>query len=274
MPNGEAIAALAARSLLEELETWPKPGLVSHVDSGSHDDMDAAMFRASARAIEPYFAALADAGAEGRGMGHLRTIGLDAEAAMRTATSGVNTHRGAIFGLGLLCAAYGARASGLADPAMPLGAVVASRWGRDIANGPVLLHSHGQRAHRRYGAGGARLEAARGFPAVYEIGVPAMRQAAMAVPDDGEAQRVATCFALIAAVEDTNLLHRGGMDGLRFARLDARRFIAGGGIGKPDWRARARAVHERFVARRLSPGGSADLLAMSLFVSGCGDGEP
>lgn len=267
--NGEVIAALAARSLVLELETWPKPGLVSHIDSGSHDDMDADMFRASARAIEPYFASLANAGAEAWDMDRLRIIGLDAEAAMMDATSGINTHRGAIFGLGLLCAAFGARTVGLADGALSLGAVVASRWGRDIVNGPVLLHSHGERARRRYGSGGARMEASLGFPSLYEIGLPALRKGALAAPDDEEAQRVEACFALIASLEDTNLLHRGGTDGLRFARHKARQFIRRGGVAKPDWRARACAVHEGFVARRLSPGGSADILAMSLFVSAC-----
>ena len=78
------------------------------------------------------------------------------------------------------------------------------------------------------------------------------------------------CFALIAHVEDTNLLHRGGVDGLRFAQGAARAFLDRGGVGQPDWLARAWAVHRAFVARRLSPGGSADLLAMSLFVEACG----
>ena len=271
-PRAAAIAALAARSLLLELETWPKPGLVSHVDNGSHDDMDAALFRVSAQAIRPYFGALAIAGAEGCGMGRLRIIGLEAEAAMMEATSGINTHRGAIFGLGLLCAAAGARAAGLTDAATPLGAVVTTRWGREIVNGPVLLNSHGERARRRYGSGGARMEAALGFPSVYEIGLPALREAALCAPHDDEAQRVAACLALIAAVEDTNLLHRGGPDGLHFARRAARRFLRDGGIGRPGWRDRARAVHDSFVARRLSPGGSADLLAMSLFVNACEGG--
>jgi len=272
LPDGDAIAALAERSLRLELETWPKPGLVSHVDCGSHDDMDAEMFRASAQAIQPYFAALANAGAEGCGMGRLRIIGLDAEAAMLEATSGVNTHRGAIFGLGLLCAALGARAAGLADSTISLGAIVASRWGRDIVNGPVLLHSHGEGARRRYGSGGARMEAALGFPSLYEIGLPALRRGALAAPGDPEAQRVEACFALIACVEDTNLLHRGGPSGLRFARHAARHFIRCGGVGRAGWRVRARIVHDSFVARRLSPGGSADLLAMSLFLSACEDG--
>lgn len=265
-PDVSAIGAVAADCLVKELETWPKPGLVSHVDNGSHDDMDAGAFRRSAAAIKPYLQRLADAGALGCGMGRLRIIGLEAERAMFAATSGVNTHRGAIFGLGLLCAAAGARAGGLVDFKLPLGDVVARLWGDSILDGPVLLHSHGSVMRRRFRAGGARIEAAKGFPSVYRIGLPALRRATPVVPEDAEAARVEACFALIASVEDTNLLHRGGLDGLRFAHGVAGRFIASGGVRAPDWRARAQSIHESFVARRLSPGGSADLLAMTLFV--------
>src|SRR6476646_2972870 len=155
--DADAIGDSAVDCLLQELETWPKPGLVSHVDNGSHDDMDAGTFRRSAAAIKPYFQDLADAAARGCGMGRLRTIGMEAEAAMLAATAGVNTHRGAIFGLGLLCAAAGARAGGLVDPARPLGDVVARLWGASILDGPVLLHSHGSAARRRFRAGGARI---------------------------------------------------------------------------------------------------------------------
>jgi len=260
------IANSAVECLLLELETWPKPGLVSHVDRGSHDDMDADMFRASAEAIAPYLDALVEAGARGSAMPALRLIGLDAEAAMLAATSGINTHRGAIFGLGLLCAAAGARAAGRVDPPVSLGNAVAMLWGEDIREGPVLLHSHGSKARLRFGAGGARMEAARGFPSIYEVGLPALRRAANVRPRCHEAARVEACFALIASLEDTNLLHRGGAPGLRFAQHAAQAFLQEGGVGGPRWRARALWVHESFIARRLSPGGSADLLAMTLFV--------
>jgi triphosphoribosyl-dephospho-CoA synthase len=262
----DMIGDSAVNCLLMELETWPKPGLVSHVDNGSHDDMDADTFRSSAAAIRPYFQHLATAAADGCGMGRLRAIGMEAEAAMLAATSGVNTHRGAIFGLGLLCAAAGARAGGLIGSDLSLGDVVSRLWGRSILDGPVVLHSHGSGARRQFRAGGARVEAKQGFPSVYRVGLPALRRAAHAVPDDAEAARVETCFALIASVEDTNLLHRGGLDGLRFARRSTRYFLDTGGVGRAGWRERARSVHEKFVARRLSPGGSADLLAMTLFV--------
>ena len=264
-----AIAGLAAHCLELEVRTYPKPGLVSPFDSGSHADMDIATFRRSAMAIRRYFEALAAAGAQGCGMGRLRVIGLEAEAAMLAATGGINTHRGAIFGLGLLCAAAGARTADDADRATSLGAIVARRWGDDILREPALLHSHGGAARRRYGAGGARLEAAQGFPSVYEVGLPALQHGALMSSGDDEAARVQACFALIAVVEDTNLLHRGGVDGLRFAQRSAQIFLDEGGVGRRDWRERAASVHRAFIARRLSPGGTADLLVMSLFVEAC-----
>ena len=265
--DAECIAALAERSLVLEIDTYPKPGLVSHVDTGSHADMDAATFARSAAVLRPYFAELAEAGARDADMAVLRKIGLRAEHAMLAATGGVNTHRGAIFGLGLLCAAAGRRTvPGTAACAMTLGAFVAQRWGTDILGGPRLPDSHGERASRRYGVGGARREAADGFATVYGVGLPALRRARRSVPGDPEAARVDACFALIAALDDTNLLHRGGQAGLDFARATARAFVARGGIRARDWRLRAAAAHRAFVARRLSPGGAADLLAMSVFV--------
>ncbi|WP_375464445.1 triphosphoribosyl-dephospho-CoA synthase MdcB [uncultured Methylobacterium sp.] len=265
--SAERIAAAAVHALRLELDTYPKPGLVSRVDSGSHTDMDAATFAASTAAIAPYFADLAAAGAREAAMPALRRIGLAAEAAMRAATGGVNTHRGAIFGLGLLCAAAGSFA-GRPIASGALGARVRSHYGRDILDGPVLLHGAGARARRRHGVGGAPGEAAAGFPHLYAVGLPALDRARRMRPDDPMAARVEACLALIATIEDTNLLHRGGAVGYAFARRAAAAFIAEGGVGRDDWRERAGTIHRAFVARRLSPGGAADLLAMTLFVDG------
>jgi triphosphoribosyl-dephospho-CoA synthase len=266
----ELIADQAVLALLQELAARPKPGLVSYVDSGSHTDMDAAILQASAEMLRPFFAELARAGQDGSDMAGLRAIGLRAEAAMLAVTGGVNTHRGAIFGLGLLCAAAGEvaeiSAEGGAVVPVGLGNVVRRRWAAAIGRGPIPLFSHGAAALRRYGAGGARGEAAGGFRSVYEVGWPALRQGRSLQPDDPEAAPVQACFALIAAVCDTNLLHRGGADGMRYASEAASSFLSQGGVGASDWRARAAAVHAAFVARRLSPGGCADLLAMTLFV--------
>jgi triphosphoribosyl-dephospho-CoA synthase len=273
MPRSVAdhVAYLARYALLAELETWPKPGLVSYMDSGSHSDMDASTFEASAAVITPFYCHLTIAGASGPSMNKLREIGLEAERAMLDATGGVNTHRGAIFSLGLLCAAAGATWS---EPARAghhwsanvLGATVRQRWGQAIMRGPILLHSHGTNALRRFGAGGARAQAAAGFPCAIEVGLPALRLGRRLVPEDPQAARVQGFFAILASMEDTNLLHRGGAVGLRYAQDAAADFLEQGGVGQKEWREKAAAVHRAFVARHLSPGGCADLLASTLFL--------
>ena len=269
----EHIAAEAQRALRLEVETFPKPGLVSHRDSGSHTDMDASTFHASTAALGPFFAELAAAGVEECPMSTLREIGLKAESAMLLATGGINTHRGAIFGLGLLCAAAGAvsRSQHKArrpSPGKPLtlGSMVQQLWGSAIWSGPYLESSNGTQALRRYGSGGARAEAASGFPSLYQVGLPALRLGRVLSSGDEEAARVQACFALIATVEDTNLLHRGGIEGARFARAAAESFLSSGGVGSPDWRSDADCIHREFKSKRLSPGGCADLLSMTLFV--------
>ena len=273
MPDrvADQVAAVAATALLAELETWPKPGLVSHVDSGSHTDMDARTFIASVAAITPFFGRLTLAGAAASGMDGLRSIGLEAERAMLEATGGANTHRGAIFGLGLLCAAAGATWSGTAQ-VQPLwrpnilGAIVRQRWGAAILRGPIPLHSHGTDALRRFGAGGARAQAAAGFPHARNVGLPALRLGRTLAPGDPEAPRVQSFFALLASMEDTNLLHRGGAAGLRFAQEQAAGFLGLGGVAQKQWRERAARVHRAFIDRHLSPGGCADLLSITLFL--------
>jgi triphosphoribosyl-dephospho-CoA synthase len=127
------------------------------------------------------------------------------------------------------------------------------------------LRAHLSNAQLRHGAGGARAEAAGGFRSVYEVGGPALRQGRSLQPDDAGAPPMQACFALIGEVCDMNLLHRGGTHGMRYVSEAAASFLSQGGVGAPDWRARAAAVHADFVGRRLSPGVCADLLAITLF---------
>jgi triphosphoribosyl-dephospho-CoA synthase len=236
---------------------------VSHVDTGSHADMDAALLMSSAEALRPDFTAMAEAGAAGARLAVLRHIGIAAEARMMAVTGGVNTHRGAIFALGLLCAA----AAGLCRHAPgSLGRMVRDRWGEAILAAQPQPSSHGAKAWARYGAGGARLEAASGFASAYAVGLPALRAGRRLHPLDAEAARVQCFFALLATTEDTNLLHRGGAEGLAFAQVAGTNFLTAGGIAAPGWRRHAVETHRHFVARRLSPGGCADLLAVCLFI--------
>ncbi|MBW4025151.1 MAG: triphosphoribosyl-dephospho-CoA synthase MdcB [Proteobacteria bacterium] len=257
------MGACAEACLRLECETWPKPGLVSHVDAGSHGDMDAALLIRSAAVLRPFFTALAQAGEADADLPRLREIGLAAEARMMAATGGVNTHRGAIFALGLLCAAA---AQGGGSRPGGLGRRVRDRWGNAILETPPPPSTHGTAALTRYGVGGARQEAASGFASAYAVGLPALRAGRVMRPGNAEAARVQCFFALLATTDDTNLLHRGGAGGLAFAQRAAQEFLAAGGVAANDWCQRATETHRQFVARRLSPGGCADLLAVCLFI--------
>ncbi len=190
-------------------------------------------------------------------------IGIAAEEAMMSATGGVNAHRGAIFSLGLLCAAEGWRRYA---PSTAEGRALSVRhlWGDAILAVPRSRSSNGGVAAARHGVGGARWEAGTGFPSIRTIALPALREAATLRPGDEAAPRVACFLALLAAVDDTNLLHRGGREGLVFAQDSARRFLDAGSITMPDWQDRAADVHHAFIDRHLSSGGCADLLAAAL----------
>lgn len=259
----------AAWRLAPCMQNWlapPKPGLVTPFDSGSHTDMDASTFVRSLFALRGYFVALAQAGIDHASFERLRQLGIEAEAAMLRATCGINTHRGAIFSLGLLTAqaarlrvAHGRRptAEEICDGVR--------MWRDALQAAPVNPQSNGQRVRAQYRISGVREQAAAGYPLLREIALPALRSAL-----DGGATREAalaqTLMQLIAAVDDLNLLHRGGPDGLAFAKAQAAAFLADGGIAQPQWRVRLHAIGRQFVARRLSPGGSADLLACAWFL--------
>lgn len=262
-----ALGRAAIVALYDELALEPKPGLVSFADTGSHRDMDAGTFLRSLFALRHFFVRVAAQGAASADFGPLATLGIAAEARMLRATGGVNTHRGAIFTLGLLCAAAGAaRANGLACEAPHLRSTLMARWGDALAARVATSRdSHGARAAREHGLRSAAEEAAQGLPTLFEHVLPALRAARRAGADERGA-RLHALFTAMAEVDDTNLVHRGGLRGLRDAKSLARRFLDEGGGIPADAVTRAARVHARFVERRLSPGGAADLLAAACWV--------
>lgn len=266
------VGRLAVRSLYSELALYPKPGLVSLVDNGSHDDMDAMTFLRSLFALRHYFVRIAEAGFDDAGFALLKRLGIDAERRMLAATGGINTHRGAIFCVGMLCAAIGAcSAQRMAPSPDAIRAALLERWGADLAQHThvAAAGSHGARAALQHGASGAREEAARGLPSVFEVALPVLR-ATLAAGRGWEAARIDALFALMAQMSDTNVYHRGGIEGARIVRHCAAEFMAAGGTAHADWKPHALECHRLFVARRLSPGGAADLLAATCLVHAAG----
>jgi triphosphoribosyl-dephospho-CoA synthase len=257
------------RSLHQELVLYPKPGLVSLIDNGAHHDMDAATFLRSLFALRHYFLDCATAGMRGARFSELQQLGLAAEARMLRATRGINTHKGAIFTLGILAAAAGfAHANDLTMSDKNLRAIVLQRWSnelRAIAVASDATPTHGQLMAARFGVSGARGAALQGFPTIFEIALPALRDA-LARGAQHEHALLHTFFVLLAETNDTNVLYRGGLAGLRFIQEQAREFLACGSVFNPACEARALALHRACSAKNLSPGGCADLLAAASFV--------
>ncbi|MGA0612786.1 triphosphoribosyl-dephospho-CoA synthase [Caldimonas sp. KR1-144] len=266
-----AIGRAATLALHDELALAPKPGLVSLVDSGSHDDMDAHTFMRSLFALRRYFVRIAELGAARAPFAELERCGLAAEARMLAATGGINTHRGAVFTLGLLCAAVGAaQGDGPAQGANAVREALLRHWGDALAarceRTPRLP---GGLAARRFGLRSASMEAALGMPVLFETALPAWRRA-LRQGLAGTRLRVQVFFEILAVLDDANLAHRGGLEGLHFARDTGRDFLAAGGAARASALDEAWAIHRAFVARRLSPGGCADLLSAACFLDRLG----
>ena len=208
--------------------------------------MDLPLFRRSAESLEPYFRRAAALGMEAAAcMPELQRAGRAAEETMLAATAGVNTHKGAVYAFGLVLA-------GLGSVLVRGGDVFETAAALAQAGQPPEAGTHGGRAARLYGAGGARGEALAGFPHA--------RRAWEALGAGGPH---AALLTLLAEVEDTNLLHRGGPAGLAFVREEARSILAG---PQAAWNSRLEELDGACIARNLSPGGSADLLALALLL--------
>jgi len=261
------IGDAAVHALHDELALAAKPGLVSFEDNGSHQDMDAALFMRSLLALRGYFIQIAELGFQCAPFASLQACGRAAEQRMREATGGVNTHRGAIFMLGLMCAAAGrVLACGEEWSADAIRVALREHWGMALlVHATVATSLPGGHLARRHGLNGAAWQAARGFPVVFEVGMPAMMSARASGLCAAQAQ-LQSFFAMLAVLDDSNLVCRGGLAGLRFAQAAAVDFLRRGGAAAGDAQARARRLHQGFVARGLSPGGVADALAATCWL--------
>ena len=271
--DGDRVAGQAARALLYEVCATPKPGLVDRANSGSHRDMDVFTFLDSVAALLPYLREaffIGNRTAErpsAETFRQLRRAGLRAERVIFSATSGVNTHKGAIFSLGTVCAAAG-RLWTPEAPRAPIEALLSecARMSSDAVAGDfAAIHAEGavtsgQKLYAARGLRGIRGELADGLPSVAQIGLPALR-GAISRGATLEQAGIHALLHLIAGVEDTNLYARGGPDGQSWAVAQAARLIESGFD-----RAAVSALDAEFIGRNLSPGGCADLLAIVYFL--------
>ncbi len=242
---------LAERALRIELDTTPKPGLVDREDNGAHKDMDYALMFRSISALRPYLTRLAVESADGVGPEMIKETGIEAEKAMLKATGGVNSHKGALFciGLSVAVASHLACAEGAVREYSFKGLV--SRAAADI---PVAEGTHGAEAKKSFKVSGALENARRAYPELFADWLPYYRSLKN---DPYRCHK--TLLRIMSTLDDTNILHRRGAEGLARAKSEAARLLedfSESGLSS---------LNRDFISEGISPGGSADMLSLTIF---------
>lgn len=269
-------ASCAVRALLYEVSATPKPGLVDRNNSGSHNDMNFFTFLDSSAALIPWFRDFFCIGwdhadeTDARLFSRLRYAGLQAERHMFAATKGVNTHKGLIFSFAVLCGALGRLSLGrkipftmtaLLEECKKLGACSLEDFQGQTASGTDA--TAGERCRLLYGIFGARGEAAAGFPSVCTIGLPALKRWLSEGFSLNDAA-VLTILSLLTSLDDTNMIHRGGKSLAEQKKKEAAEILSN--ITAAQFQETLSALDRSYIQENLSPGGCADLLAVSLLL--------
>ena len=259
----------AQKSLLQEAITTPKPGLVDANNSGAHQDMDLTHFVQSACALRPFFEECVRIGARQAEfepvdtMASLRLAGLWAEQAMLRSTGGINTHKGALYGMGILCGAAGRLfakdSTRRAETLFETGGQIAGRETEPLKALAAQPLTNGLKQYALHGALGARGEAAAGFPSAAKVGLPTLKRCLSEGRSLNEAC-VRTLLHLMACVEDTNVLKRAGLERARRLMDEIGQLVN----TNPSLEA-VYHLDETLIAENISPGGCADLLSFTLF---------
>ncbi len=272
LTDKEKVSSLAVKSLLDEVYTTPKPGLVDCRNNGSHTDMDINTFEKSAHALKPYFDECFSIGKNTCALSpdetflKLRSAGIIAEKTMFEATCGVNTHKGAIYSIGILCAAIGrlwlpqAPFRSICDICSECANMVKKAVIEDFKQ--IDTTTAGGRLYLKYGLTGIRGEAATGFESVTKISLPCYKSFSNKNFSPNDAGAI-TLLHLISSVKDTNLYHRGGTEGAEYAMQTARQLLTD--CPEPT-KKQIESIDDAFIKRNLSPGGCADLLAITYFL--------
>ncbi len=273
----EQLGNAAIKSVIAEIKTAPKPGLVDPLGSGCHTDMDWQTFVRSADAIAPYWKRQALLGLNNTltasALSELRTTGIEMEREMLAATNGINTHKGLIYLLSLLI--YGA---GLCiNKRMPLtpenivssaSAAVKGTVERELfplKKNCIKKLTHGEKLFLTHGITGIRGEAESGFPSILYFGLPEFKRV-IALGASHNNASIASLLAIMESNEDSNVIHRGGYDFWQ----DKYRSIVRNARSDFDPLSSNYSVLEKlekiFLPLRISPGGAADLLSCTIFI--------
>ncbi len=267
LPLAERLADLAVDALIDEADLSPKPALVDRRSSGAHKDLHLGLMHASALSLWPAFKEMAEAAIEIGEIGQplreaIGRIGRDGEVAMMRTTGGVNTHRGAIWALGLLVTAAALDVSDLSPAGLGLRAgclaLIEDRY-------QPASNSHGAQVARKFGVMGAREQAQMGFPAVTQTGLPQLKKS-RATGHGEQNARLDALLAIMTTLSDTCVLYRAGEQGLQAMQHGAQKVLDAGGSATLSGRRALHELDQHLLSLNASPGGAADLLAACLFV--------
>ena len=250
------IAHLATDALRAELNTTPKPGLVDRHDSGAHKDMDLAIMSKSIDALQPYFDKLALLGSQASmpETEQVRQIGIDAEKAMLNATGGVNTHRGALFSLGLttLAASSCMAHDGKVNEQSLRNLIMQAAQGFTPTAG-----THGNNAVNAHRVTGALDLAKAGYQQLFNDWLPAYRDW---LAEDANSACHKLLLLIMSQLDDTNVIHRVGYEQAQQVKQEAHALLNSYSVAGME------AMNRDYIARNISPGGSADMMALTLFI--------
>lgn len=264
----ENLAVMAVQALIEEAELTPKPGLVDRESSGSHQDMSIKLMIKSAKSLEPSFRKIAKVSYKRAPSQELReeiaVIGRQGEIDMFQATGGINTHKGAIWALGLLISSAAMNPEETSSDRIALSAGKLALF--PDRNRPQQM-TNGTKVKEKYGVNGALGEAQSGFPHIRNIALPVL-YASRKRDIAEDLCRLNVLIALMASLNDTCILHRGGPQALSLTKeLSAEIMVSGGVSTQTGWKV-LRELDQSLYKFNASPGGSADLLAATLFLDG------
>lgn len=273
----EMISAIAIKSILYEVAATPKPGLVDRDNAGAHSDMDFFTFLNSTSVLGPYFYKCALAGADFKDSDysklliHIRPIGIEAEKSMFKATCGINTHKGIVFSAGII----GAAAGTLYEEERPLSLENIIDRVKSISHGisgelKEVDHkeklTYGEKLFAKHKSKGIRGEVEEGFPTVLKYSYPIFKELMEEKTLNINDILIQTLYHLIENTEDSNILGRHGLAELEFAKTSAGEALKLGGILSQEGRDYIENLDREFIEKNISPGGAADLLAVTLML--------
>lgn len=272
------IGKLATKALLYEVSATPKPGLVDRNNSGAHRDMDFYTFIDSSVVLTEYFTLCTESGILFDGNDYtellktLRPLGIKAESDMYKATNRVNTHKGLIFSLGFITSAAGLiynkskktyiLATEISDVIKLIVKNITNEL-EHIVEGENL--SYGEKLYLKYGIKGIRGEVESGFVTVLKYSLPILKQLIKKQSKINDVL-VQVLLVLMANTQDSNILGRHNMDTLNFTKKMAAEALNKGGYFTSEGRKFVEEMDKCFIQKNISPGGSADLIAVTLLL--------